>query len=818
MNQIRSIASYHARVFFALTFLFHALSAHAVNTVAQIAVGKMPLALVVNPVSNKVYVANSGEGTVSVINGATHATTKITVGASPSGVAVNPVTNKIYVTNSGDNSVSVIDGTSNGAIRVAVGSRPYGIAVNDVTNKIYVTNLGSNSVSIIDGATNAVASVNVGASPLTVAVNVVTNKIYVANYGDGTVTVADGVSHQGTTVKVGTSPVAVAVNPVTNKIYVVNNASNNVSRIDGANNSVTSVNVGHGPHGIAIDPVINAVYVTNTLDATVSELNEVTRAVGLYSADGLQNPNAIALIPGTTLVAVNGGGGVTLFQKTQMLGATNFVPVGGNPIALVFNPVTQRLYVANVSNNSVSVIDAVSITRSTIIAPTNSAYAGNGGVAVDPVGNKLYFYDALSTITVFNANTHQTIGITTPLGAVAGVINPVTQIFYAALSRNGDCPGDGSDWIMAVDPAGGTATIPVGKCPQAVAVNAVTNRLYAASLNGVSVVDGTTRSVVAMIPLPVGFLRPTALAVNPVSNKIYVALTDSIVVLDGNSNTVVATIALSNEGGIVGSIVVDPALNRIYATKEGTNILTIIDGASNGVSNLSLGAPVVSLAVNPLNHRIYAGVGGGRVKVVLGNSIISTASLGVGQVYDPVSLTVNPTTNKIYATILNGGDSVVATIDGVTHRATLFAGFVWAKHAAINPITDIAYINDGGGVSALSENLAANVPERVTIAPLPANRTASTAPVFTLSATSNFLPAAPAVRQVYYQVDTQAGAWKPATPNSTNWQATLSALTNGVHTLYAFATDGQDALANSPSQSGSAVVGKVAAYLFVKGQ
>ena len=53
-----------------------------------------------NPVTNKIYVANCGSDNVTVIDGATNVTTTVAVGhAVPLAVAVNPVTNKVYVAN-----------------------------------------------------------------------------------------------------------------------------------------------------------------------------------------------------------------------------------------------------------------------------------------------------------------------------------------------------------------------------------------------------------------------------------------------------------------------------------------------------------------------------------------------------------------------------------------------------------------------------------------------------------------------------------------------------------------------------------------------
>jgi YVTN family beta-propeller protein len=63
-------------------------------------------------------------------------TATIPVGSNPNGVGVNPLTNRIYVANNGNNTVSVIDGLANAVIAtVPVGSGPVGIGVNPSTNR-----------------------------------------------------------------------------------------------------------------------------------------------------------------------------------------------------------------------------------------------------------------------------------------------------------------------------------------------------------------------------------------------------------------------------------------------------------------------------------------------------------------------------------------------------------------------------------------------------------------------------------------------------------------------------------------------------------
>ena len=96
-------------------------SAVAQVTLATVPAGNSPVGMAVNSLTNKSYVANSDDNTVTVIDGATNNTTTVAVGIYPSAVVVNPATNQIYVANSCGNdpscvslgTVTVIDGATN---------------------------------------------------------------------------------------------------------------------------------------------------------------------------------------------------------------------------------------------------------------------------------------------------------------------------------------------------------------------------------------------------------------------------------------------------------------------------------------------------------------------------------------------------------------------------------------------------------------------------------------------------------------------------------------------------------------------------------
>jgi YVTN family beta-propeller protein len=247
--------------------------------------------------------------------------TTIPVGSGyPCAAVINPLTNKIYVGKWLEFSVTVIDGASNSTTTVATGECPEALALNLMTNKIYVANDRGSSVTVIDGADNSTATVPVGHWPMAVAINPVTNKIYVvnemgsdpANFGKSNISVINGADNSATFIEVGTHCSNLAVNPATNKVYVVNDGSKRLLIINGTNNNVATIPFQDGPYNVMVNSATNHVYVT----------------WGSY----------LSILDGIT----------DTIETT--------VQVGRWPVWMMNNPVSNKIYVGNRSDNTVSVI------------------------------------------------------------------------------------------------------------------------------------------------------------------------------------------------------------------------------------------------------------------------------------------------------------------------------------------------------------------------------------------------------------------------------------------------------------------------------
>jgi len=232
-----------------------------------------------------------------------------------------------------------------------VGSGPVGVAVNPTTNRIYVANGDSWNVSVIDGATDT--EIDTDGNP------------------------ANGI----TRIPVGDRPLLLAVNPTTNRIYVANWLSDDLSVIDGATNTVgATVPVGVGPLGVSANPTTNRIYVTNA-----------------------GNP-----IPGNDVSVIDGATDTEIDTDGNPGNGITRILVGDSPHGVASNATTNRVYVANQSNDNVSVIDGASNTVVATVPVGDFLWC----VGVNPSTNRIY-------VTNRNDNTVSVIEDLPPVGGVA---------------------------------------------------------------------------------------------------------------------------------------------------------------------------------------------------------------------------------------------------------------------------------------------------------------------------------------------------------------------------------------------------------------
>ncbi len=563
--------------------------------------GKNPFALALNPVTNRIYVANDANGanaTVDVINGSTDTiVASIRLGNTPSALAVNPVTNKIYVANG--SVLTVIDGASN-TIRTTTPLPDNGltaIAINPVTNFIYVTDTSGGGVVIaVDGKTDAVSgTVPVGNSPKALAVNSLTNRIYVTDSATlGHVVVIDGSTNTNVdSIFTGVNPDAVAVNPVTNRVYVANNGipgnpllGGNLVVVDGATRTTNTISAGSSPAAVAVNQVTNKVYVPNMADNTVTVIDGASGIPILPALSAGTGPVAVAVNPATNKIYVpnSGSGDVTVIDGLNG-NATTQVIAGQGPFAVAVNTVSNKAYVTNSTANSVTVVDGITNTTANIIVGTAPK-----GLAINEVTNTIVVANQGSNnVTVINGITNLTDAVSVGASPVAVGVNSAENNFYVINQGDNDVTVIDGDTLQPID----LIRLDVGDNPGAVVVNSLTNRIYVANQGGnsVSVIDGASGNIIDTVRTG---RSPNALDLNLLTNKIYVTnQTDATVtVIDANGDTVSATVPT---GSAPSGVAVNPVTNQVYVSNSGSaNVTVITVGAQQPVPLNVVLTPVVS--------------------------------------------------------------------------------------------------------------------------------------------------------------------------------------------------------------------------------
>ena len=538
--------------------------------------------------TDTIYVANGGDNTVSVINGAIcNSSTSAGCGQTPPTVAANlfpgvlaidQASHTVYVTGGtlGDSigSVALINAATCSAIVTSgcaqtpptapVGSTPGWVAVNPATHSVYVVNQADSSVSVLNSITcNATITSGCVETPPAMAigfvggaidVDVATDTVYASNQTANTVSVLNGArcnaSHTSgctrfaPTTAVGFHPQGVATNGSTHSIYVANREGTvsviNAAACNAHNGSAcgvtwATVSVGDSPQGVAVDRA------TNTI----------------YTANGFNGEDAVSVIDGRTCNAA----------KTSGCGQTPAkVTAGNGAFAVAVNEATKTIYVANRRSNTVSVIDGRACNAS------HTAGCGQDWptVAVGASPQALDVNEATNTIYVTNTNDN-----------TVSVISGWT------------CNGSNHSGCSQTPPA-----VAVGAGPRAVGVNELTDTIYIGNgFDGtVSVVDGrrcnsTDSSGCGQTPavVAIGSLSDTGvavgrnMAVDEATDTVYLtSVFDSdVVALDGgacragHTKGCRAKALKLRAGGFPINIALDEAAGTLYV-------------ADNSDSNVSL--------------------------------------------------------------------------------------------------------------------------------------------------------------------------------------------------------------------------------------
>jgi len=150
--------------------------------------------VVPTPDEKKLYIANIGSGSVTVIERASGKVTSILTGAGAEGIDVAPDGREVWISNRGAHNISILEVATDRIVATlpSGGQVPIRLKFTPDGKQVLVSNAQSNKVTIFDAAARKqVGEVAVGAVPVGILITPDGRRAFVANTNANQITVID---------------------------------------------------------------------------------------------------------------------------------------------------------------------------------------------------------------------------------------------------------------------------------------------------------------------------------------------------------------------------------------------------------------------------------------------------------------------------------------------------------------------------------------------------------------------------------------------------------------------------------------------------
>jgi len=304
-------------------------------------VGSLPEGVAISPDGYRVFVANGGDGTVSMVNINSKkvlSTTGVYTpgGAVVRGVAISPDGRRVYVdyhgTASGEKGLAVLHGTTSTVLRniplataqpVPATGNPGGVAVSPGNSFVMVANG-------VDGG--AFYGIDVASGQV------------VASHAHGS----------------GSVPTGVAMSPDARTAYLLFSGANVMKVFDLASRGVVAtISLSMPPTSLAVSPDGERAYVTSATAGTIEVINTVTRQSQTTWA-GFADLAGIAISPdGSRIYVVSRSANTVYVLRTADGGLDATVAVSAGPEGIAITPSGKLAYITNRSPGTLEEIGGV---------------------------------------------------------------------------------------------------------------------------------------------------------------------------------------------------------------------------------------------------------------------------------------------------------------------------------------------------------------------------------------------------------------------------------------------------------------------------
>ena len=399
-------------------------------------------------------------------------------GAGPTQIAFDPVNGYLYVSNTGNGTISVINATSNsvvGTINLGSSSEPSVVAYDPANNYIYSGAISTKNLSIINTTTDTVVeNISISASFSGIVYDPANTYMYIGNAGNSISVLNSTTNKVVGSFMMDQTVEGMAYDSSNASIYVAV-FSNEIQYINSTTNEIAgTINLASSPAGIAYDSANNTLFVDNPSLGTVSMINATTGKIVVNTTIGpsttsMDNFEGVSYDPAFNSLYVSNfvSGNVSVINATNGKLVTNLT-VGSNPEGIVYDPANGYTYVANAASDDVSVIALmntykVTFTEANLPVGANWFVNITGQKSSGPISgnsytidllNNTYTYSTATTAQYASAHYLETFDVN---GSQLSVAIPFYKAYKVMFKESGLPSGTG--WKVMVSGQQGTGTL-----------------------------------------------------------------------------------------------------------------------------------------------------------------------------------------------------------------------------------------------------------------------------------------------------------------------------------------------------------------------
>jgi len=549
-------------------------------------IDRSPQDITINIKTNQIYLPIWEDSTVSVIDGNTNTiVATVPVGGEPDRVVVNSITNRIYIMCHGsaqirNSTLFVLDGNTNKVIKELpiISTNPfsdesYEITIDETLGRLYLI-AGGKIVQIIEESSFSVLGLVAygfgDPAPGDIAINPVSGRLYITDEEANNLSIIDiekntllGTisfkantsghiecdSYRVTSIPLYTGGIgkgrdhyqdisALGINWETDKVYIADSVTNTVTIVNCSSQTISGVlEVGRNPSCLAVDVDRNRVY--------------VAAESGIYVIDG-QDDSIITIINASY----------------------------GAPFDMGFNPSNGLIYVTSnrPRDGSIWVFDIVT---NTVVEVVPCMAFWENSIEVNPINNKVYVETVLSSVHNLVVESIEAVygvlpgyEITYSLGEeTSGFLVPTIAVYNGSgrtLSLEEILPAMSPHLnqriLMAIDPK-------ANKLYENAEIWRVENNMTTISSNEILTINGETNAIEGSL-----FLKEINgyrdIVVDHDNSDIYALSGDALIKINGRTGQAIEKYLIPSTSGKIG---INQATKIAYVFDVSLGMLSIIE-------------------------------------------------------------------------------------------------------------------------------------------------------------------------------------------------------------------------------------------------